>query len=122
MTLTKVTSLGFNFFNVESKEKSLVCRAMVQIKLHRQLGVLVKRHVLPLITARTLSTLPSFLVPQLPHLESGDKINFQNLVGELNKLVQLAIHICRFYTQAVNQCRINNQEKKKKNPPESFQK
>ena len=121
MTLTKVTSLGFNFFNVESKEKSLVCRAMVQIKLHRQLGALVKRHVLPLITARTLSTLPSFLVPQFPHLESGDKINFQNLVGELNKLVQLAIHICRFYTQAVNQCRINNQEKKK-NPPESFQK
>ena len=103
MTLTKVTSLGFNFFNVESKEKSLICRAMVEIKLHRQLGALVKRHVLPLITARTLSTLSSLLVPQFPHLESGDKINFQNLVGELNKLVQLAIHICRFYTQAVNQ-------------------
>ena len=120
MTLTKVTSLGFNFFNVESKEKSLTCRAMVEIKLHRQLGALVKRHVLPLIAARTLSTLSSLLVPQFPHLESGDKINFQNLVGKLNKLVQLAIHICRFYTQAVNQWRINNQ--KKKNTPESFQK
>ena len=122
MTLTKVTSLGFNFFNVESKEKSLTCRAMVEIKLHRQLGALVKRHVLPLIAARTLSTLSSLLVPQFPHLESGDKINFQNLVGKLNKLVQLAIHICRFYTQAVNQWRINNQKKKKKNTPESFQK
>ena len=82
MTLTKVTSLGFNFFNVESKEKSLTCRAMVEIKLHRQLGALVKRHVLPLIAARTLSTLSSLLVPQFPHLESGDKINFQNLVGK----------------------------------------
>ena len=95
---------------------------MVEIKLHRQLGALVKRHVLPLIAARTLSTLSSLLVPQFPHLESGDKINFQNLVGKLNKLVQLAIHICRFYTQAVNQWRINNQKKKKKNTPESFQK